>query len=155
MTENNGINNSDELIDKLINVFLSYRNPTDRYASFDYCYNYFQNFRLNDKIPQIAEPENLQNSCLHLGFYLASWGMFRPSSFLFQKSIKHYESFIKDIVNFDKRIWSIDVDSYTEDNMKIILEFYKMIDKTIIPGQERSLVIATNYARYFWMYTSV
>jgi len=73
---------SEELIDKLINTFLKDREPTDRYASFDYCYNYFQTFKYNNKILDIAVSDNLQLSCLHLGFYLASWGMLRGSTFL-------------------------------------------------------------------------
>ncbi len=55
-------------------------NPDDRYTSFDYCYNYF---RTTNDLNQ-----DIEKSCLVLGFYLASWGMFRGSSFLLQHSIK-------------------------------------------------------------------
>jgi hypothetical protein len=46
--------------------------PTERYASFDYCFNYFQYFKEEDLIEELAEPENIQTSCLQLCFYLAS-----------------------------------------------------------------------------------
>jgi len=47
------------------------RTPDARYASFDYCFNYFQSFREAGSVPAIAEPANIQLSCLHLGgFYL-------------------------------------------------------------------------------------
>lgn len=49
-----------------------------RYRSWEYCYNYFR---------QLA-PENIgcerDHAALQLGFYLASWGMYRGSSFLLQ-----------------------------------------------------------------------
>lgn len=134
---------SEELIEKLINTFLKGRNPTDRYASFDYCYNYFQTFKYNNKISDIAVSDNLQLSCLHLGFYLASWGMLRGSTFLFQKSIKHYEPLIKEIANFDRKIWSIDVDSYTEDNMRLILDCYEMITNSFLPDGVKEETVAT------------
>jgi hypothetical protein len=54
--------------------------PDARYASFDYCFNYFRSFREQDRTADIAAPQNLQMSCLQLGFYLASWGMLRGSS---------------------------------------------------------------------------
>lgn len=53
------------------------RRPDARYASFDYCFNYFQSFREARNIAALASSANLQLSCLHLGFYLASWGMLR------------------------------------------------------------------------------
>lgn len=49
-----------------------------RYRSWEHCYNYFR---------QLA-PENIASkrdyAALQLGFYLASWGMYRGSSFLLQ-----------------------------------------------------------------------
>ena len=51
------------------------RDPTGRYASFDYCFNYFQSFRTYPA--ELTSPGNLELSCLQLGFYLASWGMLR------------------------------------------------------------------------------
>jgi len=107
------------------------RNPNERYASFDYCYNYFQSFREKGCIEKIASKENIETSCLHLGFYLASWGMLRGSSFLLEKSIKHYIPLIRNIVKFDKRIWEIDVDRYTDENIELLLECRDMICKSL------------------------
>jgi hypothetical protein len=50
-------------IEKHLNTFLKDRNFEDRYASFDYCFNYFQSFK-NKK--DIISPENFEKSCLHL-----------------------------------------------------------------------------------------
>ena len=45
-----------------------------RFRSWEHCYKYFQ-----------SKNPDVDTSCLHLGFYLASWGMYRGSSFLLQK----------------------------------------------------------------------
>ena len=97
------------------------RNSNERYASFDYCFNYFQQFKENNRVKEIISERNLQQSCLQLGFYLASWGMLRGSSFLLEKSARVYSKLLKEIVGFDKNIWDIDVDSYTEENIDLIL----------------------------------
>ena len=89
------------------------RKATGREASFDFCFNYFQSFRRNNNIEAIAKSENIELSCLQLGFFLASWGMFRGSSPLGQRwSSKHYQRLIENLVRFDRAIWDIDVADY-------------------------------------------
>lgn len=95
-----------------IREFIKKRDKTHRYASFDYCYNYFYGFYKDDNIKGISDPENIQLSCLHLGYYLASWGMMRGSSFLLQRNSKYLENLIEEISNFPKRYWEIDVEDY-------------------------------------------
>ena len=119
-----------ENIKEYLDYYLSETNPTDRYTSFDYCYNYFKTnsseYLLN----------NMEKSCLVLGFYLASWGMLR-NSFLLQKSIKFYEPIIQYISELDRSYWSIDVDNYTDDNINKILKVYEDIESKIIPINEK------------------
>lgn len=101
------------------------RHPMARYASFDYCFNYFQGFK-NKK--DIANKDNIQNSCLHLAFYLASWGMLRGSSFLLQKSIKFYEPLVKYISQKDEDFWKIDIDNYDKNgNLEKLIQCYEEI----------------------------
>lgn len=119
------------------------KSPGERYASFDYCYNHFQSFRERGCIEKIANKENMQMSCLHLAFYLASWGMLRGSSFLLEKSIRYYEPLIANIAKLDKRIWSIDVDSYTEDNIELLLECRDMICKSLGNGSRLTDTLTT------------
>jgi hypothetical protein len=101
--------------------------PFERYASFDYCFNHFQTFREQNKQDELVSPENLQKSCLQLGFYLASWGMLRGSSFLLGKSVKVYEPLIKTVANANPVLWDIDANCYTSENIKAILDFRKTI----------------------------
>lgn len=110
-------------------------NPGDRYTSFDYCYNYFRT--TNDLT------EDIEKSCLVLGFYLASWGMFRGSSFLLQKSIKHFEPIIRYIATLDKSVWEIDVDKYDEKNIQTIIEIYKEIKSRLIDEDNADLTLIT------------
>ena len=103
------------------------RQPTGREASFDFCFNYFQYFRRKNSIEAIAASENIELSCLHVGFFLASWGMLRNSP-LQQKSIKHYERLIENLVRFDRAVWDIDVADYQDaSKVALLIECGRMI----------------------------
>jgi hypothetical protein len=92
-----------------------------RSASFDYCFNYFQDFRERGCIEAISERENMQLSCLQLAFFLASWGMLRPRSQLLQRSVKFHERLIVRIVQSDRKAWEVDIDSYSDENIDLLL----------------------------------
>lgn len=115
-------------IEKNINMFLvgkgknKGRKPDERYASFDYCYNYFYSFYKVDKIKELASDDNILMSCLQIGFYLASWGMMRGSSFLLEKSVLHYSKLIKTISQMDPVLWEIDTDKYDARNIERLIE---------------------------------
>lgn len=95
-------------------VYLGKRDPTHRYASFDYCFNHFQSYREAGRLDELTDGEHLQLSCLHLAFYLASCGMLRGSSPLLQRSLKVYAPVVQAIVGADRAIWDIDVHNYDE-----------------------------------------
>jgi len=88
-------------IGEMVMTFQIANNPTDRYASFDFCYHYFRRSSSRDLL------HDMEKSCLVIGFYLASWGMLRGSSFLLNKSAKYYEPLIEYIANLDEEIWDI------------------------------------------------
>lgn len=111
--------------------------PTDRYASFDYCYNYFQSFHEQRKERELADAQHIQESCLQIGFYLASWGMFRGKSFLLQRSYKYFEPLIYEIANVPQEMWSIDVDKYTDNAIDLLTECDKIVNKGL--GQGRTI----------------
>jgi len=102
------------------------RKPNERYASFDFCYNYFYSFYKRNKLNELADEKNLQMSCLQLGFYLPSWGMMR-NSFLLEKSIKNYKNLIVVISKMNPKLWEIDVDKYDEENIELLLNCKKQI----------------------------
>lgn len=124
-----------ENLEKIVNEFKSKSGPTDRYTSFDYCYNYFRNTKnLNDDI---------EKTCLVLGFYLASWGMLRGSSFLLQKSAKHLQELIEYYSTLDKDIWQIDIDNYNSETISKIIEIYHNTKDIIIKENNTHLTLTT------------
>lgn len=64
-----------------------------RYKSWEHCYQYF-----NKNFISIQDEGILDHGCLHLAFYLASWGMLRGGAFLLQKDYRVHEYFLKDVV---------------------------------------------------------
>jgi hypothetical protein len=85
----------------------------------------------------------MELSSLQLGFYLASWGMLRGSSFLLQKSIRLYQPLIRGIATFDNRIWTIDADSYDNENIEVLLDCRKMIVESLGKSYKPSDTLAT------------
>lgn len=66
--------------------------PHGRYRSWGYCYKAFHDAR------KVADVDYDYLS-LQLAFYLASWGMYRGSSFLLQKDYKIHLPVIKELLN--------------------------------------------------------
>lgn len=67
------------------------QDPHHRFRSWEHCYGYFQSNEINE--------EEVDTACLHLGFYLASWGMYRGSSFLLQKDCFVHRRAVEEILN--------------------------------------------------------
>lgn len=65
-----------------------------RGKSWEHCYVFFRNYKKfrNDR-------KLLDHATLHLGFFLASWGMLRGSSFLLQKDYKFYAPIIETLID--------------------------------------------------------
>jgi hypothetical protein len=124
-------------IKDVVKAFQKNNYPTDRYASFDYCYSYFR------RTSTEGLKEDMEKSCLVIGFYLASWGMFRGSSFLLTKSAKHFEALIEYIASLKREIWNIDVDNYNEENINKICEVYNGIRDNIIVNRNSHLILVT------------
>ena len=64
-----------------------------RYRSWEHCYVAFASYR-EDKLSE----DSLDSLSLHLSFYLASWGMYRGSSFLLQKDYRVHAAAIKELM---------------------------------------------------------
>ena len=69
-----------------------------RYRSWEHCYAHFYEARQN------SEKTNVDSLSLHLAFYLASWGMYRGSSFLLQYDYTIHTSVVEEILKrkYDK-----------------------------------------------------
>lgn len=95
-------------IDANLAAFLTYRTPESRYASFDYCFNHFQDARESGDTAKLADDEHRMLSCLQLGFYLASWGMMRGSGDLLQRSARDLVPVIEMIAAEPASTWELD-----------------------------------------------
>lgn len=121
-----------ECVEKHLEECLRFRKDKStiykRYAAYDYCFNYFRDFYASDRTKEIASNANMETSCLQLGLFLATWGMYRNSA-LHNRSFKVYKGLIKRISE-EETLWDIDVEDYCNENetidektLKAITEF--------------------------------
>ena len=104
-----------------LDVFLRRRSPAARYASFDYCFNYFQDARDNQHTAALGSDDRLELSCLHLGFYLASWGMMRGSGGLHSRSLAELVPVVRAVADEPATTWELDVPGYSEAGITAVL----------------------------------
>jgi hypothetical protein len=126
-------------IDTLLSGFLNVdgqmkrHDQTHRYASFDHCYVYFRQFASESTRGRFLEPENIELACLQLGFYLASWGMYRGSTDLLQRSGMALVPILEYLATADINLWNLDVPEYTQDSIEMLMafycNFYKILDQ--------------------------
>lgn len=90
-------------MDTLINTVLGSANKfmrtaessfSHRFLSWQHCYKVFANARKKDEKTDV----DTNFLSLHLAFYLASWGMYRGSSFLLQKDYTVHKPIVQEIL---------------------------------------------------------
>ena len=84
------IKNTEKFYEKLDKNSENYE-PNHRFKSWEHNYRIFceEREKTNPDIDKLT---------IHLAFYLASWGMYRGSSFLLQKDYKIHEEAVKEII---------------------------------------------------------
>jgi len=92
------------------------KDKNHRYKSWEHCYSYFRNSNPDENI-----------ACLHLAFYLASWGMYRGSSFLLWKDYLIHLDVVKKILNNRTKVIDIKFDD-KESISKYINNVFCLID---------------------------
>jgi len=101
-----------------------------RYRSWEHCYNYFQRSRPS----RFTGERDL--AALHLAFYLASWGMYRGSSFLLQHAYTVHHDTIDLIADmrFDA-LWNVDFGANESDGqlLPLALELVENIKNVYKP----------------------
>src|SRR5918996_5146256 len=122
-----------------IKAYLGAREPTDRYASFDYCFNHFQAYS-SLGLAELASPTGMELSCLHLGFYLASWGMLRGSTDLLKRSIKHLAPVVEVIASLSPNVWEIDSHAYTGEAIQTLRQTASQLRSAFPEGASDTLV---------------
>jgi hypothetical protein len=83
--------------------------PHHRYRSWEHCYGFFQR---NKQAGILARRED---AALQLGFYLASWGMYRGSSFLLQHAYSIHMGVVECLASSELTpLWENDVGSSSD-----------------------------------------
>lgn len=70
-----------------------------RFRSWEHCYEFYRKLLDRDSYTD----EDIDHACLHLGFYLASWGMYRGSTFLLQKDYRVHEGVVRELLEVEYR----------------------------------------------------
>ena len=82
--------------------------PHSRYRSWDHCYGFFR-----EHCRDLLQVEDA--AALQLGFYLASWGMYRGSGFLFKYAYTVHKPVIRALASSQfSKLWQRDIG--TQDN---------------------------------------
>jgi hypothetical protein len=127
-------------IERHLKAYLAAREPAARYTSFDYCFNYFQLHREQGTLTDLLRGEALQLSCLHLGFYLASWGMLRGSSDLLQRSVRHFIPVVGVIATSPQEIWEMDTNLYGDGSCPMVFDVAHRI-RAAIPNRASDILV--------------
>ena len=87
-----------------------------RYRSWEHCYSHFMNARGRNDV-------DYDYLSLQLAFYLASWGMYRGSSFLLQKDYRVHISVVKELLSekYDA-LAGIDCIGFKDENNQKLLQ---------------------------------
>jgi len=114
---------------KIYTVVMNFMEPMiednhHRYKSWEHCFQYFS---------QDIEQINEDVACLHLSFYLASWGMYRGSSFLLQKDYLVHKDVVQEILKY-KYLQDIDLNNIlnTDKEFKDIFLLSAFIKKSFL-----------------------
>jgi hypothetical protein len=94
--------------------------PYHRYSSWEHCHKYFKK---KEKLSHNVT----DTDCLQLGFFLASWGMYRASSFLLGKSYEIHRPIVRVLLKSKyKMLWDVDILKINEGSreLKLIIELY-------------------------------
>jgi len=100
-----------------------------RYLSWEHCYKQFGLL----KYKELTEQE-VDFLSLHLAFYLASWGMYRGSSFLLQKDYKVHKDTILELFKEEyKVLWGISCEELLkEDNLNLIFKLSNKLEEIYV-----------------------
>lgn len=126
-------------IEDTVSRYFAHRDPGARYTSFDYCFNHFQQHRT--AVATWGEPSGMEASCFHLAFYLASWGMLRGSSGLFQRSARHLVPLIETIASVPGEVWSLDLDSYDSSGIDLAHRTALDIRRALLPVEASDILV--------------
>lgn len=98
-----------------------------RYRSWEYCYKIFNEAHKANNV----DDKFIDYLCLNLAFYLASWGMYRGSSFLLQRDYKVHKPIIEELLKEKYNcLWGINISDYIKkETQKALIELVEEMKK--------------------------
>jgi hypothetical protein len=111
-----------------------------RYRSWEHCYLYFRSKEPHEFLQDKA------NAALQLGFYLASWGMYRGSSFLLQHDYKIHERVIERVTSPEFiELWRTEIGQRKSDDffVDVILTAVSAVKDAYAPYGKATDTLAT------------
>ena len=107
-----------------------------RERSYDHCFNYFRSTE--------RPTHDSEKSCNILAFYLASWGMYRGSSFLFRETnATHFAPVLEYIEHHRDVLGQIDVDGYDNEKRTCIEDAYAYLKSALLPEGTTAVTLIT------------
>ena len=97
-----------------------------RYRSWEHCYKHFSEAR---EEKERNNPDVIDYLSLHLAFYLASWGMYRGSSFLLRRDYKIHEQAVKEILKKEYDVLLGIECCELEKNLDLLNKLYRELEK--------------------------
>lgn len=82
---------------------------------------------MDARLDDLLADDTLELSCLHLGFYLASWGMLQGSTELLQRSVRIFVPVVGALVKAPSALWALNVDGYNDDTISMLWLFAKSL----------------------------
>ncbi len=115
-------------IEREICAYLGVAGEHHRYRSWEHCYGYFQ------RTTPGGLAADRDQAALQLGFYLASWGMYRGSSFLLQHAYTVHRGVVDALA--EKRfhdLWACDFGARADD-AKLLPVVWELVLAWSCPG---------------------
>jgi hypothetical protein len=129
------------IFSEIVNFYAQIENDEyHRFKSWEHCYSYFQGNEVIDD----------EHASLQLAFYLASWGMYRGSSYLLWKDYKIHASLINELNTKNELVIKLDFNEENDSkNSTVLLRLIKNVklyysNKIIIVNGENREVKPSN-----------
>ncbi|BDU71564.1 hypothetical protein [Mesoterricola silvestris] len=96
-----------------------------RYQAWEFLWEHLQGM---GSFRKAASPENIEQTALHLGFFLANWGMLRASSNLPNTNLAFFVDFVRHLdENMPDDFWQLKFDEFRTDTSRAI----KLFDQAV------------------------
>lgn len=115
-----------------------------RILSWDFCFEHFADLE--------RVRSDRQASCMQLGYYLASWGMLRGSSYLFKNTnARHYLQALDVIERYTSEMRGLTpADFGTRRSQELLVSVYQELGDALLPEGGRRITLVTKTMMGVW-----